>query len=64
MGRGGITMEDRELTAREEKERERQIQKNIEDRVRKLERSNYINKKLSSDEMVKKIRKIVEEEVK
>lgn len=57
-------MEDRELTAREEKERERQIQKNIEDRVRKLERSNYINKKLSSDEMVKKIRKIVEEEVK
>ncbi len=57
-------MEDRELTAREEKERELQIQKNIEDRVRKLERSNYINKKLSSDEMVKKIRKIVEEEVK
>ena len=57
-------MEDRELTAREEKGRERQIQKNIEDRVRKLERSNYINKKLSSDEMVKKIRKIVEEEVK
>lgn len=57
-------MEDRELTAREERERELQIQKNIEDRVRKLERSNYINKKLSSDEMVKKIRKIVEEEVK
>lgn len=57
-------MEDRELTAKEERERDLQIQKNIEDRVRKLERSNYINKKLSSDEMVKKIRKIVEEEVK
>ncbi len=57
-------MEERELTAKEEKMRELQIQKNIEDRVRKLERSNYINKKLSSDEMVKKIRQIVEEEVK
>ena len=57
-------MEEQELTAKEEKMRERQIQKNIEDRVRKLERSNYINKKFSSDEMVKKIRKIVEEEVK
>ena len=64
MGWGGIVMEERELTAKEEKMRELQIQKNIEDRVRKLERSNYINKKLSSDEMVKKIRQIVEEEVK
>ena len=57
-------MEERELTAKEEKMRELQIQKNIEDRVRKLERSNYINKKLSSEEMVKKIRKLVEEDVK
>lgn len=57
-------MEDKELTVREEKEKELQIQKNIEDRVRKLERSNYVNKKFSSEEMVKKIRKIVEEEVK
>lgn len=39
-------------------------QKNIEERVRKLERSNYISKKLNPDEVVKRIRKIVEEEVK
>lgn len=64
MERGGLSMEDKELTAKEEIMRDNQIQRNIEEKVRKLERSNYINKKLSSDEMVKRIKKIVEEEVK
>lgn len=57
-------MEEKVLTVKEQKELERQIQKNIEDKVRKLERNNYLNKKLSNEDMVKRIRKIVEEEVK
>ena len=40
-----------------------ETQLNIEKRVKKLERENYLNKKLSPEDMVKKIRKIVEEEV-
>ena len=59
-----MLMEEKVLTVKEQKEQERQIQKNIEDRIRKLERNNYLNKKLSNEDMVKKIRKIVEEEVK
>ena len=57
-------MSEQELINNEDKAKKLQIQKNIESRVRKLEKYNHIDKKFSSDDMVKKIRKIVEEEVK
>lgn len=57
-------MEEKRAISDEEKAKQWQIQQRIEEKVTKLERSNYINKKLSPEEMVKRIKKIVEEEVK
>lgn len=50
--------------AKEEKERKFTIQKNIEHKVRLLEKYNYFHKEFNQDKMVKKIRAIVEDEVK